>query len=88
MRIGIIVPEFPSYTETFFLSQVKGLCERGHEVIVFCSHRNTDPVLEKNYALKDHQNLRIVELNIQTFGLTGLCEYCTTSNYFFSGMEA
>lgn len=85
MRIGIIVPEFPSYTETFFLSQVKGLCERGHDVIVFCSHQNKDPVLEKNYELKHYSNLRIVELNIIRFGLTGLKNIVLHPLFFFGG---
>lgn len=85
MRIGIIIPVFPSYTETFFLSQVKGLCERGHDVTVFCSQKNTDPELENNYQLKQYLNLLVVDLNIKTFGLSGIANILLHPVDFFSG---
>lgn len=63
MRIGIIVPEFPTYSETFFVSQVKGLCERGHYVFLFRSSKKTDEKLIKVYRLDTCQNLQIVNID-------------------------
>src|SRR4030095_4244940 len=66
MRIGIIVPEFPTYSETFFVSLVKGLCERGHHVIVFRSIKNTDLNLEKIYGLNSLRNLETVDMDFSS----------------------
>ncbi len=35
MRIGFVLGEFPRISETFILSQITGLIERGHEVAVY-----------------------------------------------------
>ena len=35
MRIGLVIPSTPSYSETFFNSKIKGLLENGFEVVVF-----------------------------------------------------
>lgn len=35
MRIGIVLPSVPAYSETFFLNKIKGLEVKGHTVIVF-----------------------------------------------------
>ncbi len=37
MKIGLVLPELPQYSETFFNMKIKGLAENGHEVIVFTS---------------------------------------------------
>ena len=63
LRIGVIVPQFPSYTETFFINKITGLCERGHEVVVFCNKYNSDPLLEETYGLHKYANLSIVTLD-------------------------
>lgn len=62
MKIGIVVPEFPTYSETFFVSLVKGLCERGHTVNVFRSITNNDLSLIKSYELINCSNLHIVDV--------------------------
>ncbi len=63
LQIGIIVPQFPSYTETFFINKIIGLCERGHQVIVFCNVHNHDPLLKETYNLDNYPNLKIVALD-------------------------
>src|SRR6266498_1223437 len=63
LRIGVIVPQFPSYTETFFINKIIGLCERGHKMIVFCNKYNSDPLLEETYNLDNYPNLKIVALD-------------------------
>lgn len=49
MRIGLVLPEVPGYSETFFTSKIKGLQESGHEVIVF-SNKKTGQKF--NYEVK------------------------------------
>jgi colanic acid/amylovoran biosynthesis glycosyltransferase len=63
LRIGVIVPQFPSYTETFFINKIIGLCERGHEVVVFCNVHNRDDLLEESYWLDNYKNLKVVALS-------------------------
>lgn len=36
-RIGLVLPNHPSYSETFFISKIKGLQQKGFEVILFTS---------------------------------------------------
>ena len=35
MRIGIVLPSVPAYSETFFSNKIKGLEGKGHTVFVF-----------------------------------------------------
>jgi len=35
MKIALIVPEFPSLSQTFVLNQITGLIDRGHQVEIF-----------------------------------------------------
>lgn len=72
LRIGVVVPQFPSYTETFFINKIIGLCERGHEVKVFCNIYNRDSLLHKVYEFKHYTNLKIVKLDFNKFGSTFL----------------
>ncbi|MEO8210110.1 MAG: glycosyltransferase family 4 protein [bacterium] len=39
MRIGLVLPDVPQYSETFFNYKIKGLLESGFEVIIFSSQR-------------------------------------------------
>lgn len=39
MRIAFFVQAFPSLSETFILSQITGLLDRGHEVVVYSEQR-------------------------------------------------
>ncbi len=38
MKIGLILPSGPGYTETFFRSKIEGLQKTGHQVIIFCTN--------------------------------------------------
>ena len=40
LRIGLVLPAVPGYSETFFRSKIKGLQEHGHEVILFVRNRD------------------------------------------------
>jgi len=69
MKIGIIVPEFPSYTETFFINQVKGLCSRGHRVFVFSNTIHPDKVLMSLYQLDRYANLTLINFDFHKMPL-------------------
>ena len=40
MKIGIVLSSTPSYSETFFISKIKGLQKHGFEVVLFVNHTN------------------------------------------------
>lgn len=39
MRIGLVLPNLPAYSETFFRNKILGLQQNGHEVILFVNSR-------------------------------------------------
>lgn len=45
MRIGLVLPNIPAYSETFFRNKILGLQENGHEVILFVNNSKA----ENNY---------------------------------------
>jgi glycosyltransferase involved in cell wall biosynthesis len=45
MKIGIVLPSVPSYSETFFTSKIKGLQANGFEVILFVNNFSTKTAL-------------------------------------------
>jgi len=63
LHIGIVIPQFPSLSETFFINKVIGLCKRGHTVTVFGSTNANETTTAKLYELNKYPNLRIVTLN-------------------------
>jgi colanic acid/amylovoran biosynthesis glycosyltransferase len=53
MRIAFMLPEFPRLNQTFILSQLEGLCDRGHHVVVYAPPSRPDvidPVAEERFA--------------------------------------
>jgi colanic acid/amylovoran/stewartan biosynthesis glycosyltransferase WcaL/AmsK/CpsK len=48
MKIAFIVNEFPVLSETFILSQITGLLDRGHEVDIYAHRPRNDPVVHKD----------------------------------------
>ena len=55
MKIGIVLSNTPTESETFFMSKIKLLQDRGHQVVLFTNHREdfrfckviTHPKVEK-----------------------------------------
>lgn len=41
MKIGLVLPSVPAYSETFFTNKVNGLEEKGFKVLVFVNNANT-----------------------------------------------
>lgn len=66
LHIGVIVPQFPTLSETFFINKVTGLCERGHKVTVFGSTKPSDASISSLYALDKFENLQIVNLDFKS----------------------
>ena len=87
LKIGLIVPQFPSYSETFFISQVTGLCERGHFVYVFSSSVNKDAELEKSLNLSKYKNLKIVSLHFDPFNIYTITKIFLNSIYFINELK-
>lgn len=77
LKIGIIVPSFPVYSETFFISQVIGLCKRGHKVFVFCNVHNRDKSLFSAYDFSFSKNIKILELSKRSLVVNGVKSLCT-----------
>ncbi|MNQ26952.1 Alpha-D-kanosaminyltransferase [compost metagenome] len=46
MRIGLVLPAVPGYSETFFVNKIKGLQSHGHEVVLFVNGANTQKTFE------------------------------------------
>ena len=40
MKIALVLPAVPGYSETFFQSKIKGLLSHGHQVIVITSKKD------------------------------------------------
>ena len=61
MRVAFLLDTFPKTSETFFVSQIVGLIERGHSVDIFARYRNRSepvhPEVEKHQLLKRTQYL-------------------------------
>ena len=38
MKIGLVLPALPAYSETFFKNKILGLQKNGHEVVLFVNH--------------------------------------------------
>jgi len=64
LKIGIIVEKFPSISESFILSKVKGLCNRGHQVVVFRNGKLTDEQLASQAQLNKLGNLTLVDMKL------------------------
>ena len=49
-RIGLVLPDAPQYSETFFNYKIKGLQDTGFDVIVFSGKRSNDKYFFKHYG--------------------------------------
>ncbi|MFO7166545.1 MAG: colanic acid biosynthesis glycosyltransferase WcaL, partial [Chloroflexota bacterium] len=48
MRIAMIVNQFPALSETFVLSQITGLIDRGHSVDIFASQPRAEGTVHQD----------------------------------------
>jgi colanic acid/amylovoran biosynthesis glycosyltransferase len=57
MKIAMLVNQFPTLSETFILSQITGLIDRGHSVHIFADQPRKDPTVHQDvtsYGLMQH----------------------------------
>jgi len=81
MRIGIVLPDLPKYSETFFNYKIKGLQESGFEVIVFSSKRTKENIYFEHvgqYPVYSGKQLR--QFLLLTYVL--LLTFCKTPSRF------
>ncbi|MCT4628397.1 glycosyltransferase family 4 protein [Winogradskyella sp.] len=69
MRIGLVLPSTPSYSETFFNNKIKGLIKNGFEVIVFA--QTIDPSFKLCRTVKSPK----VRINKFLFLLNVICVF-------------
>ncbi|OIQ36293.1 MAG: hypothetical protein BM563_11080 [Bacteroidetes bacterium MedPE-SWsnd-G1] len=77
MKIGIVLSKVPSYSETFFVSKIKGLQQHGHAVILFvqsgdevfdlCPVKTAFPVYKRNVVKQLWWILKVFLLFIRHF---------------------
>lgn len=49
-RIGLVLPRLPEYSETFFVSKIKGLVDSGFQVTIFASGKSEKTSLPVRYV--------------------------------------
>lgn len=69
MRIGLVIPNTPRYSETFFRNKIKGLSENGHETILFVGPKQTSKgdisyKFYSAYPISRHVPLQLVRMFI------------------------
>ena len=46
LKIGLVLPALPGYSETFIRSKIKGLLENGHSVSLFVNYYNKSSLID------------------------------------------
>ncbi|RME03999.1 MAG: glycosyltransferase, partial [Bacteroidetes bacterium] len=87
--IGLVLPNTPAYSETFFRSKIRGLREAGHEVILFVGGSSSGKTFEGCrvvVAPRVYGN-RFVQLLAMLFPLSRLCVTCPRRVRLFLHLE-
>ncbi|ARV08949.1 hypothetical protein BTO05_04605 [Winogradskyella sp. PC-19] len=64
-KIGIVLSQTPGYSETFFISKIKGLQDAGADITLFVQHKNKDfDLCAVKVAKAKSKNLFIVLINL------------------------
>ena len=53
MKIGLVLPSVPGYSETFFTNKIKGLKAAGHTVIIFIDSGDNE-----NYTVSEIKEIK------------------------------
>jgi glycosyltransferase involved in cell wall biosynthesis len=72
MKIGIVLPSVPAYSETFFANKIKGLEANGYEVILFVNHSHNK--VNSNYTCRFSPNLNGTFIKVSVVSLVILCK--------------
>ncbi|MGJ8593515.1 MAG: glycosyltransferase family 4 protein [Aquaticitalea sp.] len=62
MKIGLVLPTVPGYSETFFRSKIIGLEQSGHNVTIFCSHYTENSNKFKVILLPKHYKNQFIQV--------------------------
>lgn len=68
MKIGIVLPDVPTYSETFFRNKIKGLHQEGYEVTIFTQY-TTNCNTEYHYVKGPRKSQFKVIQAIKTLGI-------------------
>src|ERR1700744_3449998 len=85
MRIGIVVNSFPSLSESFIANKVKALCNRGHDVFVFCTKIDENTLAI--YDLQRIKNLHIINIDIKTYLSNAIPNFFRNPNVFTGSIK-
>ena len=70
MKIGVIVPSFPTISETFILNHITGLLDSGHQVVIYSLKKNPEEkkhdIINNYKLLEQTKYLRKTPLNKMT----------------------
>ncbi|WP_375234800.1 glycosyltransferase family 4 protein [Winogradskyella sp.] len=72
MKIGIVLSQPPSYSETFFNSKIKGLIEHGYIVELYVRQKSSDYTNCKVFTAPEVSNNRVIQLFKTTFVILSL----------------
>lgn len=75
MKIGIVLPDLPKYSETFFNTLISALTESGYKVILFTGKKNSNEILNKcvlQYKVYEGKIIRQSLLMIYVLSVTFL----------------
>jgi len=78
MRIGLVLPEAPQYSETFFNHKIKGLKESGFEVIVFSNKKEKKKYgyeIRSAYPVFENDHLKQIVMVIWVLSKTFIKAY-------------
>jgi len=78
MRIGLVLPEAPQYSETFFNHKIKGLKESGFEVIVFSNKKEKKKYgyeIRSAYPVFENDHLKQIVMFIWVLSKTFIKAY-------------
>jgi len=67
MRIGLVLPQAPAYSETFFLNKIKGLENQGHTVIIFVNSAKIHLKSSLNVKVAPTLNGNILRIGFVSF---------------------
>lgn len=83
MKIALVLFSPPGYSETFFNSQIQGLKEKGHEVILFTAYNKNKYGLCKHIMHPKVHRFYIIQIFLMVYRSLTLLPYFKTVSCFF-----
>ena len=67
MRIGLVLPSAPTYSETFFTNKIKGIQAKGHTVIIFSNSSSNKKYNDSKIKVAPKQFGNFIVLGLVNF---------------------